>query len=148
MTIIRTESMRVQAQGRLLVFVHTKQDPGDEEWAQALGLWKEQLVVPELCGLIYTAGGAPNAAQRARLNELLAGRPIRIAVLTGSQMARTVGVAIRWFNPNFRMFEPNDFDGAMQHLAVKEHEAGVLREMVRQLRRELDHASVSVFPGR
>jgi hypothetical protein len=68
--------------------------------------------------LVYTAGGSPNTAQRARRNALLGDRNIPQAVVTASALARAAGTAISWFQPTFRLFAPDQLEKALDHLAV------------------------------
>jgi hypothetical protein len=132
--MLRTKTISGVREGRFLVFENTEQDPSDEDWEQAMVLYEEICEEEAAPGaLIHTAGAAPNAAQRARLKEVTQGRAIRMAVLTASPITRTVGVAIRWFNPNFRMFAPNELERALDHLEANEEERTRLRAALGEL---------------
>src|SRR5687767_3375736 len=97
MQTIRSDTMVVGFVGRYVVFVHGKAAPGDDEWEQSLSFYREAPDARQVRALVYTEGGAPNAAQRAKLNAVLGGRKLPIAVLTTSSIARAAGTAISWF---------------------------------------------------
>src|SRR5688572_20883798 len=79
--------------GNVFVCVHTADAPTDAEWEQVLtGLRAPMQSNGGI--LVFTEGGAPNARQRARLNEALAGRKLPVSVITPSSIARAVATAI------------------------------------------------------
>lgn len=129
--------MRVRVSGRFIVFVHGSDNPNDEEWSASMKALAELCHEPGAACLVYTDGGAPNAAQRAELKRATGERGVRIAVLTPSAAARAVGVAVRWFHPELRMFEPDAVDAALDHLSASSEERVVLRVALRELRQEL-----------
>ena len=69
-------------------------------------------------------GAAPSVKQRSALNEHLKGHPVRVAVLTGSSIARAAGIAISWLNPLLKMFAPDDLAAALLHLQRDPAELG------------------------
>src|SRR5690349_5981657 len=139
MNSVRIRNMRCDRAGRFVIGVHATRHPSDEEWQEAMSLYTEMRDEPGLAALVYTTGGAPNAAQRAQLNVATGGRAIRIAVLTTSATARTVGIAIRWFNPNIRIFAPTEIEPALAHLEANADERELLRASLVDLRARLDH---------
>jgi hypothetical protein len=132
--------MHVRVSGRFIVFVHGIENPSDEDWNGAMRLLGGLLEHPNPGCLVFTLGAAPNAAQRARLKQVTGDRTLRIALLTPSSTARTVGVAIRWFNPEFRAFEPNALDAALDHLGASADERRRVRQLLGELKGELDSA--------
>jgi hypothetical protein len=130
-------SMMVRRMGPYVVYVHTQEGPSDDEWDDALEIYKDTTEPEATRTLIFTAGGAPSAAQRARLNVALGPNKTPVAVLTASTMARAAGQPIRWFNPQFRMFEQDDLDGALDHLGIPEADRAAVRNTLLELRAEL-----------
>jgi hypothetical protein len=123
----------------VLVYVHGAAAPSDDEWNSVLALYDESPPAQPLCTLVYTAGAAPNAAQRAQLTAKLGARRVRIAVLTPSPIARAAGTAVHWFRPEVRVFGDNDASDALEHLAVP---ADVARDVIRVLRELMQEVGI------
>jgi hypothetical protein len=123
----------------VLVFLHTAEDPVPEEWAGGMRLWKE--LRAELKGdfsksrsLVVTDGGAPNARQRAEMNEVFAGQPHKIVVITNSlsnPLKRGVATAIGWVNPSFKAVGPDQWWSALQHTDLLQESERLLQELQR-----------------
>ena len=123
--------------GGYFVCVHSNLAPSVPEWTEVLRALREHRDLGSLRILVYTEGGAPNAAQRADLSALLASRNVPIAVITTSVIARAAGTALTWLNPGFRVFPPTDFDKALEHLGASGTDKRALRDTVEELRRDL-----------
>lgn len=123
--------------GSYFVCVHSNLAPTNTEWAEVLRVLRNHPDLGSLRILVYTDGGAPNAAQRSDLSSLLANRNIPIAVITTSVIARAAGTALTWLNPGFRVFPPTEFDKALDHLGATGMDKRTLRDSVEELRREL-----------
>ncbi len=134
---LRTKSMIVRAIGAYVLFAHTQDAPLDDEWDDGLEFFKTAPDPAATRTLVYTAGGAPSAAQRARLKVALGSRKLPMAVLTPSALARAAGAAISWFNPQFRVFGADDVDLALDHLGVSGNDRDLLRQTLREMRAEL-----------
>ena len=78
----------------VIIYVHTADTPSDVEWDTVLSFYNNANDEQQLRTLVYTEGAAPNASQRARLNDCLGARRVRIAVLTPSALARAAGTAV------------------------------------------------------
>jgi hypothetical protein len=128
MQAFRGKTVASRQVGNVTVIVHSAAPPADDEWNELMS--ESSTVYGPLRGLVYTAGGAPNAAQRAKLTSLYGNRQILIAVLTESAFARAAGTALRWFRPEVRMFSPRDVNAALDYLQV---EASARAEVVRVL---------------
>jgi hypothetical protein len=107
------------------------------EWERVLSFYDEPEVARDPRTLVYTQGAAPNAAQRARLNEKLGKRRVRIAVLTPSALARAAGTAVHWFRPEVRIFRPSETDAAIKHLEVTPDVAFELSSALREMKHEM-----------
>jgi hypothetical protein len=121
----------------VLVFVHTEQTPDDVEWAQCLDLQNLVQDRAKFKVLIFSAGAAINAKQRAELKERFGAHRPPTALLTSSSVTRGVGTAIGWFNPNFKVFGPHALEEALDHLQLKGpgriRAAAALLELKREL---------------
>jgi len=120
----------------VIVYVHTAEAPSDVEWDLAMRFF-EAADLKYLRVLVYTDGAAPNASQRARLNGLLGSNKLPMAVLTPSVLARAAGTAISWFNPNLRIFGPDDYEAAFKHLGASADERSALRALVERFKGDL-----------
>ena len=133
---VRTRTASARWIGGFLVFVHGAEPPADSEWEELLSLFRMATEEGQtsLRVLVYSEGGAPNARQRAQLNEVLAGIKPRVAVLTPSATARAVGVAISWFNPDLRVFSGDELGRGLDHLDVNHGERRILTHALTELR--------------
>jgi hypothetical protein len=125
--------------GAFTVVVHSAAPPADDEWNRMID---ESDPDGPMRALVYTAGGAPNAAQRAKLTALYGTRPLAVAVLTNSALARAAGTALRWFRPELRMFSPSELAAALDHLGAVEPDRGEILRVLQELKIELGLADV------
>jgi ferredoxin-NADP reductase len=121
-------SFVVERFGNIVVFVHGAKTPDDIEWARAMELYRRD--AGDLRSLVYTAGATPTTKQRSELKATLAGRSAPMAVLTTSALARAAGAAIRWFNPNFRMFSPDEIEAAFDHIKAPAADRATIRNFI------------------
>jgi len=133
----RTDQLRAAALGRTIIFVHGANAPTADEWETVLRLFREAENLSEVRALVYSEGAAPTLAQRGDLNDLLGDRNPRIAVLTPSKFVRAAGMALRWFNPRVRVFNPAQLKDALSHLEVQAGEAASLASTLGRLIGEL-----------
>ncbi len=140
----RSKTMATRGVGSCLVFVHTSEAPSDAEWDEVLSHFRTVMKTGTGRALVYTEGAAPNTAQRAKLNALFGSAHPRIAVLTPSPLARAAGTAIRWFNPEVRIFGPDEIERALDHLEVSRAERAALTETLAALRAELGLAPKAI----
>ncbi len=95
--------------GSVLLLCEDKDSPTDWEWDECLALLKDLTTRTDAAGekikvLVSTLGGGPNAAQRKRLEVVLAGRPCPTAVISDSLKLRFISAAVALFNPDHRGF--------------------------------------------
>lgn len=133
--------------GNYMVFVHGTLAPSPSEWSSVIDSLRAHSSLSALKILVFTEGGAPNAAQRADLTAVLANKKLPIAVLTTSVIARAAGTALTWLNPGFRVFGPSDFDKALDYLGASGAERRSLRDAVEELKRVVAKRSDSQLAG-
>src|SRR2546430_6777218 len=105
-----------RAIGDYVVFVHSHESPDDGEWSRLLEVFRQLPDLRRIRVLVFTYGGAPNARQRALLNDVLKDARPPVAVITPSALARAAGTAIGWFNPRIPTFAPQEVHRAPQYL--------------------------------
>jgi len=62
--------------------------------------------------LVFADGSGPDAVQRGVGNQILGGRKLRVAVVTGSRLVRGAVTTLGWFNPEIRAFAPPSWASA------------------------------------
>jgi len=130
-----------------MVFVHSEQAPSNAEWSSLMDSFRTATNWRRIRVLVFTYGGAPNARQRAELNDVL--RDVRppVAVITPSTLARAVCTAIGWFQPRLRAFPPDEIESAFDYLDANEADRGILSRMLREMRLEIGHVSAAPPPA-
>lgn len=117
----------------LILVVHGAAVPTDEEWGAYLELVRTR-GAQAIAHLIPTEGGQPTDAQRGQLDELAAGRTIRIAVL--SDIARVHVTLKPFWGSGIRAFRPSELSLALAHLWVPVLRREVARSKLNELRAE------------
>jgi hypothetical protein len=111
-------AMAMCRRGRVLLGVHHRSPPTDEEWAR----WIALAIEPSPGGVrtIVESGGSsgPNAKQRRALAEALQGVDIRSAILTDSLVVRGIVTAIAWLNVSVRAFATEQQREAADYLEL------------------------------
>jgi hypothetical protein len=137
---MRTMAFRVLPEINLAV--NSSQDPSDDEWNAYIAAVTAKIEggadVTKMRTLVFSDGGGPNAAQRALINEGLAGRPTRVALVSSSLAVRGVTTALRWFNPQIKSFSPSDVTSAFRFLDLGPADYPWVWKEVQSLARELD----------
>lgn len=132
-----TKSYAARKVGNTIIWVHADKPPTDAEWEAGLAFFKDAPDPSRLSAIIYTEGGAPNAAQRARLNAVLGDAKVKIGMLTASIAARAAGVAVRWFNPELSIFEPDEVDAALDHIQLPPEQRSEVKRVLNEMKNEL-----------
>jgi hypothetical protein len=114
-------------------------EPTDEEWADYLTL-VERHGIDRTMQIVTTEGGEPTSTQRRQLNDLLAGRTVPVAVLSGSARMRGTVMALSWFNRKIRAFPPSGLRDAIAYLEIPASRGDLIERELGELRRELDEA--------
>ncbi|HEU4410123.1 MAG TPA: hypothetical protein VFS43_33015 [Polyangiaceae bacterium] len=131
----RTLTIRWVADDFVLVFDHTDA-LDDREWDTFVDALVDRPAGPMgVRILVYNAGGGPNAAQRARFDRRLRGRPTRIAVICTSLFPRAIIKAFHLMGfLHVTAFSPDQEEGAFRHLRLSAAEIASLREELAKIR--------------
>ncbi|NUP10870.1 MAG: hypothetical protein HOW73_32905 [Polyangiaceae bacterium] len=130
-------SLAMRAYGNYVVCVHGNLAPSSSEWAKLVRMYRAHPSLADARTLVYTDGGAPNAAQRADLSAVIGPSKMLTSIITHSVIARAAGTALTWLNPGLRVFSPADFDKALDHIGALGIDRRTLRDIVDDLRRVL-----------
>ena len=127
----------------LALWLHTEVDPPQDEWERALaeyGTVFGRRGGEDFRSLVVSDGGAPNLTQRSQFHDVHEGTAVKSSVITpalSNPLKRGVATALRWMNPRFAFYSPEQADRALQHLDLAGELAavwGVLLKMERRLR--------------
>jgi hypothetical protein len=118
----------------LVVSRESFDSPREEEWdafLQLLEATKENLT--KLRILVITDGGGPNAAQRKRLETVLKGRSVRVAIVTDSAKSRFIASAVSLFNRDHRGFSKSEIQLAYDHIGLSPTERRLAEAAIREM---------------
>lgn len=124
----------------LLVWLHTKQPPSDEEWEHGMAQ-TEAIGLQKVAYLVVTDGGGPNAAHRARFQQVVGKDLFPVAVLSDDRLARGIVTAISWFNSAIKAFRPRDLTGALAHVGVDQAHAQRILEKLQEMQGKVPRVS-------
>lgn len=123
-----------------ILLVVGKDAPADVDWDGYLAFLKINLStgsVPRL--VVYTAGGAPTALQRKKLQAATEpfAKAAKIAVITASVVARGAVTALSWFSPGHAAFSPDKIDDALAFLGVSDSDRTMIKTHIRTMERKI-----------
>ena len=117
-----------------MVLRETFATPRDEEWDQLLDLLRAQGDnVENVRFLVVTDGGGPNSAQRARVERVLNGRAVRVAIVSDSAKSRFIASTISLFNRDHRGFSKAEISEAYAHLRLTARERVLVEAALQQM---------------
>lgn len=128
-----TPTMSFSLYHTVLVAVHTKDNPTDEEWNSYVDFGRKQMG-NYTSSLIISEGGGPNATQRGAMNDLLEANNFKgkVSVVTLNRLVRGIVTALSWFNPNVKAFTTVQIAAAIEYLEVpKAHQDRLMAEIKR-----------------
>jgi hypothetical protein len=123
--------------GRLVVTVHTAEEPSDADWAEYMSQVDAYLPLEDQRIFVISAGGGPNGMQRKMMTDALHGAKVPVAILTDSWLMRGAGIAVSWFNPSLVVFGPDATDKAFEHLELTSWERHEAEQITRELQERL-----------
>jgi hypothetical protein len=132
----RSFTFRWVAEDFIFIFDHTDA-LDDREWDEFVAALAERTRASSgVRVLVYNVGGGPNAAQRARFDRAVRGKPVRVAVLCTSAFTRAIIKAFHLMGfHQMAAFAPDQEEAAFRHLSLKPNEIATLREELAKLRR-------------
>jgi hypothetical protein len=110
----------------VFVVVHAKTDPSDQEWDKYLEFHLEKALKCTQT-LVVTAGGGPNAKQRAKTNQNLKDTVVSVAVCTDATIVSGIVTALSWFNPQIKRFPDSGVGDALAYLKVSRKAAETIK---------------------
>jgi hypothetical protein len=120
-----------------MVVVHSSLPPSDAEWSSYIAEWEANIArhseMQKLRTLVSTDGGAPNAAQRAKLTQAMRGKETPVAILLDGILARAAVTALSLFIPELKAFPPSAVDQAMNFLGLAAAERRAALELLKRL---------------
>lgn len=126
------KNMTFATVGNVVIALHTSSAPTDEEWTEYTRAVKA-MDITKVKPLAFSDGGGPDSKQRKQLNDVLASRPGRAALVTSSTLARSVVTALSWFNPLVKAFAPDEVAQAFDYLQLDSSEVQAVRGAIRML---------------
>lgn len=107
----------------VLCAVHSRASPRIDEWSEYLRQVRELLAAHPgfvgAVGLAVTDGGAPSFAQRGALVNVTDKLTPTTAVVSDSKVVRVATTALSMFGYRIRVFAPERFADACDHLAIE-----------------------------
>jgi len=137
-------NLAIKVIDRLFLVAYGAASPSEEEWANYLAM-VERHGIERTMQIIVTDGGEPTSAQRRRLNDLLAGRFVPVAVVSPSATVRETVTALSWFNRKIKAFPPSGLREAIAYLEIPTNRVDLIEKELRKLQAELRRAAP---PGR
>lgn len=136
----KKRSLVSSAVGSVLLLVEDNETPADWEWDECLGMLTELKAKTEQAGeqarvLVVTLGGGPNAVQRKRLENVLGGKPVPVAVISDSLKLRFITAAVMLFNADHRAFSNAERLEAYKHLKLNTSQTRQLESSIAQMQK-------------
>jgi hypothetical protein len=127
------KNMAFKVIDRLFLVVFGAANPTDEEWVDYLKVTQKH-GIDRTMQLIFTDGGGPTSTQRKYLNDILDGRTVPVAVISGSASIRAVVTALSWFNRKIKAFPPAGLGDALVYLEIPATRAELIEREAQKLR--------------
>jgi hypothetical protein len=133
-----TSNLETRRVGWLLLARQNAQAPTDAEWDRFLALLGEAREHFEHVKiLVLTEGGSPSAPQRERLATTLAGKSVRVAVVTNSVKVRFVAAMVALFHKEMRCFARQELRLACSHVGMTPEEANTAERILDEMSEEI-----------
>ncbi len=115
---------------QLAVAVWSERTPPEIEWKEYVRVLSAMSSSNNRM-IVFSAGGGPNAMQRQDLDELTEKKDdkVRVAIVTGSRIARGIVTAISWIRKDTHVaFNPTDVNKALDYLQLNEEQRKAVLE--------------------
>lgn len=115
------------------LWLHTDLNPTAERWDAAIAAIHAHCAVhgSVLPGVVFTDGGAPNAAQRKTLQAIGKNRMSVMTTKLANPVLKGIVTAIRWAYPAIAFFDPKDVRQALGHVGLGDDVDGVMAGLLR-----------------
>ena len=131
-------TLRYKQTGNLILALQSAKAPSAEDWEGYVNLYRTGLAgYANVRILVISDGGAPSNRQQMTVNELVAGLPIKIAIVSRAPSVVQVVRRLLITNDAMRLFQPDDLAGAYAFLDVDHGERSVIRQALAELRPQL-----------
>jgi hypothetical protein len=121
---------------RFFLVAYGTASPSETEWANYLAEIERH--GPErIAQLIVTNGGEPTPDQRRRLDDVIAGHVVPVAVVSPSAFQRGIVTALSWFNRRSKAFAPSELREAIAWLEIPATRTELIEREIIRLRAEL-----------
>ena len=135
-----TKTLKFAKVGQCFLLVLGHEPPSEADWDAYLEFLEKTLSLREPARLLVSsAGGAPSAAQRAKLQVTTKphAEKAKIAVLTASSVVRGAVTALSWFTKGYAAFHPDAVDDSLKFLALSTIDSVKVRNELRMMQRDL-----------
>jgi len=134
---------RQYGDAHIVCALHSKRSPSDAEWDEYLGHIQAARELARggrgpVNAVAVTDGGAPDAAQRKRLADVVRGWEPLAAVVSESLLVRGVVTALAWLGMRVRFFPVNEVSAALRWAAVPEQDRDALLADIGALAKSVD----------
>lgn len=116
-----TQSIAWTSVSDVFVLVHADVPLADNDWQR----YVTDLSRSARAVLVFTDGPGPNTAQRKLLAESTKSRPVPMAIVTESRIARAIVGLAALFMDGVKAFSPHELTRALEFLGVSEHQAAL-----------------------
>lgn len=123
--------------------------PTDDEWDSFVATYSgvcdaRGKDLSHVTSMAISDGGAPTSKQRQKIAAAVGtDRRLRWVLLSTSRLARGVAVALSWFQPDFKVYAPEDFHRALRFLGLHDDEGPSLLAAIREADRPLGLSAVA-----
>jgi hypothetical protein len=125
---------------RTFLVVYGAEDPTDAEWEHYVRD-VERHGIERTMQLVFTEGGGPTPKQTARLERVLQGHTVPVAVVSPSGAVRAKVTAMSWFTRRLGAFAPSAIGDALAHLEMP-------ASRLELVLREVDKLRLSLVPDK
>src|SRR5262249_23707179 len=133
------KSMAFKGIDRLFIVVYGTKDPTDDDWWGYIEEIRRH-GIKRTMQLVFTEAGGPSAPERRYLEEVLAGRTVPIAVMSGNPSVAVMVSAMSWVNREIRYFSRDGLYDALAHLEIPASRAELIEREMDKLRQSLGNS--------
>jgi hypothetical protein len=122
--------------GSMVILRETAENPSDEEWDETLAILdahKDEL--EQIKVLVRTDGGGPSPTQRKKLQQVLRGKVIRVAVVSESVRVRFIVSSVALVTSKISSFRIHETPQAYDYLGLTSRERILVDETLDELSR-------------